>query len=71
MYVFVAGMNRRAYSKAQAEGAVPHIPVQPISYGDAAHFMSQLSEVTPPDEWMGGLQVEYKIFQAEENDKCE
>ena len=48
---------------------VPRIPVQPISYGDAVHFMSQLSDHTPPDEWVGGLKIDYKIAQSGKNDK--
>ena len=32
-------MYRRSYSEAIEEESVPRIPVQPISYGDAIHFM--------------------------------
>lgn len=65
----VAGVHRRPYSDAVDEGAVPRIPVQPISYGDAVHFMSQLTDHTPPDNWVGGLNIEYRIAQSAENDK--
>lgn len=33
---------RHPYSDAEDAAYVPRIPVQPISYGDAVHFMSQL-----------------------------
>ena len=66
---FAAGIHRRDYSEAMDAGEVPSIPVQPISYGDAAHFMSQLSDHTPPDDWVGGLDVDYRIAQSSENDK--
>jgi N-acetylated-alpha-linked acidic dipeptidase len=65
----VDGIHRGSYSEAQADHKVPDIPVQVISYGDAVHFMSQLSDHTPPSDWVGGLQVEYRIAQSEENDK--
>ncbi len=32
-------MYRRTYEELAEEGGVPSIPVQPISYGDAVHFM--------------------------------
>ena len=34
-----AGMYRRPYSEVLDEKLVPRIPVQPVSYGDAVHFM--------------------------------
>ena len=34
-----AGVFRRNYSEVLAEKAAPTIPVQPISYADAIHFM--------------------------------
>ena len=64
-----AGIHHRDYSEAVAAREVPSIPVQPISYGDTAHFMSQLSDHTPPDEWVGGLKIDYKIAQSKDNDK--
>lgn len=35
----IPGVARRSYEEAVEEGEVPKIPVQPISYGDAIHFM--------------------------------
>ena len=35
----LAGVFRRNYSEVLAEKAAPTIPVQPISYADAIHFM--------------------------------
>ena len=66
---YVAGVHRRSYSEALDERVVPHIPVQPISYGDAIHFMRQLTDHTPPKDWVGGMDLEYKIAQSAENDK--
>ena len=51
------------------EKSVPSIPVQPISYGDAVHFMGQLSTGTVPRNWVGGLQVTYRLIQSADNDK--
>ena len=49
---------------------VPSIPVQPLSYGDAVHFLSQLEEhEVPNSDWEGGLNITYKIAQAETNTK--
>lgn len=63
----LAGIHRRTYSEAQSGREVPRIPVQPISYGDAFHFLSQLSEHTPPSDWVGGLEIEYRIVQSDQN----
>ena len=64
-----AGVHRRPYSEAVEGGNVPRIPVQPLSYGDAVHFLSQLTDHTPPQEWEGGLDIQYRITQSEDNDK--
>ena len=53
------------YSKFLDRQAAPSIPVQPISYGDAEHFLSQLDDYDAPDEWMGGLNITYKIAQSQ------
>ena len=63
----IAGIHRRTYSEARSERDVPRIPVQPISYGDAIHFLSQLSDHTPPSDWVGGLEMEYRIAQSDQN----
>ncbi len=57
-------MFRRPYEEVLEANVAPRIPVQPMSYGDAIYFMKQLSEYTPPDDWVGGLEgLEYKIAQ--------
>ena len=38
-HTLTEGMYRRHYSEAQDEESVPKIPVQPVSYGDAEHFL--------------------------------
>lgn len=35
----IQGVHRINYEEVMEEGLVPSIPVQPISYGDAIHFM--------------------------------
>ena len=35
----IPGVYRRSYEALEEEEAVPRIPVQPISYGEAIHFM--------------------------------
>ena len=35
----IPGVHRRGYDEAVKKGFVPSIPVQPISYEDAIHFM--------------------------------
>ncbi|KAL3881668.1 hypothetical protein ACJMK2_028078 [Sinanodonta woodiana] len=37
------------------------IPCQPISYGDALHFLRELGGVDAPEEWQGNLPMRYKI----------
>ena len=39
----LAGVFRRNYSEVLAEKAAPTIPVQPISYADAIHFMRYIA----------------------------
>ena len=70
MVVFVIdGASHRQYTAAVEEGSVPRILVQPISYGDAVHFMEQLSDMTTPEDWVGGLNVKYRIRQSRQNTK--
>ncbi|KAL5481828.1 hypothetical protein EMCRGX_G022079 [Ephydatia muelleri] len=61
------GVFRESYSSVMASGGVPSIPVQPIGYGDAIYFMSQLDNITAPNDWIGGLNVSYRIWQSENN----
>ena len=64
------GFYRVPYSELMEDEAVPSIPVQPLSYGDAVHFLSQLEEHDVPNsDWEGGLNITYKIAQAETNTK--
>lgn len=63
------GFYRRPYSEVEDEEDAPRIPVQPISYGDAFHFMSQLDNITAPSDWVGGLNITYKIAQSSNNTK--
>ena len=66
----VDGFYRLPYSNAIDHKYVPSIPVQPISYGDAIHFMSQLDDHdVPSDDWVGGLNITYKISQSSTNTK--
>jgi len=37
------------------------IPVLPISYGDAKHFLSALDGRVAPPEWQGGLGLTYRV----------
>ncbi|KAL3881371.1 hypothetical protein ACJMK2_027819 [Sinanodonta woodiana] len=37
------------------------IPCQPISYGDAVHFLRDLDGPAVPDDWKGGLNITYRI----------
>ena len=60
------GFYQRAYSEVVDEGSVPRIPVQPISYQDALHFMSQLNDIAAPSDcdWVGELDISYNITQS-------
>lgn len=40
---------------------VPHLPVIPLSYSDAAHILENLQGVAAPPEWQGGLPFTYHI----------
>ncbi len=62
-------MYHKDYEELVSEGVMPRIPVQPVSYGDIVDFMSQLSEFTPPQSWVGGLNLTYRISQSVENTK--
>ena len=64
------GFYRVPYSKLMESKGVPSIPVQPLSYGDAEHFLSQLEDYdVPSSDWVGGLNITYKIAQATSNTK--
>ena len=69
-YCHADGFYRVPYSKLMEDEGVPSIPVQPLSYGDAIHFLSQLEEHDVPNsDWEGGLNITYKIAQADTNTK--
>lgn len=40
---------------------LPHIPSQPISYGDATPILRALGGDAAPPEWWGALDLEYKL----------
>ena len=68
-FVSLDGVSRRPYSEAIMDQSVPSIPVQPISYGDAIHFMEQLTDLVTPDDWVGGMDIKYRIRQSPKNTK--
>jgi N-acetylated-alpha-linked acidic dipeptidase len=64
----IPGVHRINYDEVIMEGGVPSIPVQPISYGDAIHFMRQLSKYPAPVNWTGQLNLStYYILQPPSN----
>lgn len=69
VYCLADGFFRRPYSEVEDLREVPTIPVQPISYEDAAYFMSQLTEYNVPPEWEGDLNITYNILQTSTNTK--
>lgn len=40
---------------------IPHIPVQPMSYGNAQRFLAALTGPSGPNGWQGGLPFHYHI----------
>uniref|UniRef100_A0A1X7TGC5 Peptidase M28 domain-containing protein n=1 Tax=Amphimedon queenslandica TaxID=400682 RepID=A0A1X7TGC5_AMPQE len=63
----IDGVYRRTYEDFVKAGDGPAIPVQPISYADAIHFMSQLDSIQSPDGWRGELDINYMIHQSDTN----
>ncbi|CAI8052637.1 N-acetylated-alpha-linked acidic dipeptidase 2 [Geodia barretti] len=67
----IPGIFRRDYEEdVVKKGYAPSIPVQPISYGDAIHFMNQLTEYRAPVNlnWTGQLNLScYYILQSPNN----
>ena len=49
------------YQDVLDAGQVPLIPVQPISYGDAEHFLSRISGEAAPKDWQGQINITYHI----------
>lgn len=43
---------------------LPSIPVYPVSYEDAAHFLQLLTVNEAPKDWQGGLKIKYNITMA-------
>ena len=69
-FLLADGFYRVPYSQFMENEGAPSIPVQPISYGDALHFFSQLEDHdVPSSDWVGGLNITYKIAQAASNTK--
>lgn len=54
-YASVAGAPRLAPAKMD----VPHIPVIPMSYGNASQLLSGIAGHAIPDSWQGGLPFRY------------
>ncbi len=46
---------------AEAEMAVPHIPVVPMGYGNAAKILGRLGGASVPNPWQGGLGFRYHL----------
>ena len=40
---------------------IPKIPVLPISYGDAEHFLAPLGGRVAPPNWRGSLPITYHV----------
>lgn len=59
-------MSRRLYAEAIQLKDVPEIPVQPISYGDAIHFMEVMDSGDVPADWQGEMNVTYHIQSTNE-----
>ena len=56
-YASVAGAPRLT----AAQMAIPHIPVVPISYGNATELLSGLGGREVPQDWQGGLPFRYHV----------
>ena len=66
MYIVAEGIPRRTYEEAVASRDLPGIPVQPISYGDAIHFMEAITSGEVPPSWQGEMNVTYHISSTVE-----
>ena len=50
------------YPGVKADGStVPHIPVMPLSYGDAKHILQNLTGSVAPPDWQGALPFTYHL----------
>ena len=56
-YASVAGAPRLAESQM----TIPHIPVVPISYGNASELLDGLEGRDVPQDWQGGLPFRYHV----------
>lgn len=64
--VFEEYTNRLEDFEMREDNILPGIPSQPMGYGDAEHFLRQLSDITDSDEvpadWAGEIKgIRYKI----------
>lgn len=50
-----------AYRIPEEQADSPGIPVQPVGYEDAQQILSILKGERAPDEWQGGLDIEYLL----------
>jgi N-acetylated-alpha-linked acidic dipeptidase len=46
---------------------IPQIPVQPISWSDAAPLLAAIGGPTVPSQWQGGLNFTYHIGMTKHN----
>ncbi|EDO46336.1 predicted protein, partial [Nematostella vectensis] len=49
------------YRRPLNESELPTIPAQPISYGDAIHFLRNMGGNKAPDDWQGDLPITYNL----------
>ncbi|ROT78970.1 hypothetical protein C7M84_002310 [Penaeus vannamei] len=53
--------NQSAHRIPEEQTDSPGIPVQPVGYEDAQQILSILEGDSAPDEWQGGLDMDYKL----------
>ncbi|KIH65346.1 hypothetical protein ANCDUO_04331, partial [Ancylostoma duodenale] len=61
--------KRRTIEQAKKDGALPSIPVLPVSYSTAYQILSRMKGRPAPQPWQGAINVTYKIgpgFQSGE-----
>ena len=56
-YASIAGARRAPEESLP----IPHIPVQPMSYGNAQRFLTALKGPSGPNGWQGGLPFHYHV----------
>ncbi|KXJ08870.1 N-acetylated-alpha-linked acidic dipeptidase 2 [Exaiptasia diaphana] len=56
-YPSIEGM----YRTPKEDAGLPKLPVYPISASDAKHFLNLLKNEKAPDDWQGGLDMDYYL----------